>query len=287
MTRAKVMVTDIPAISLEDRKLLDALGSPKPHKSAYSSYSKMTGLKLNFSGTNRQEPSSAKTLKRHEPLWMVIQDEANQKLEANLRVAISEEAKEDDLIEYCPEEAATTGDFTSNKTEKKKVTQEITLSYHASIHMELFEALYSKRCRSLIGWFKIRKVELIGPDLMHQAIEKLKIIKEWLKTAYIRQKSYLDVCRMNLEVKEDDWVFLNVSPMKGIMQFGKKGKLSLRYAEPYKIIQRIGHPVFHVSILKKVIGDPTLIVLVETIEVEEGTWEAKEEMKKKYPHLFE
>ncbi|XP_070015105.1 uncharacterized protein [Nicotiana sylvestris] len=115
-----------PAISLEDRKLLDAFGSPKPHKSAYSSYSKMTGLKLNFLVTNRQEPSNAKTLNRHEPLWMVIQDEANQKLEDNLRVAISEEEKEDDLIESCPEEAATTGDFTSNKTEKRRKSSKLS-----------------------------------------------------------------------------------------------------------------------------------------------------------------
>jgi len=127
ITGAVVMVTDIPAISLEDRKLLDALGSPKPHKSAYSSFSKMTGLKLKFSVTNRHEPCSAKTLKRHEPLWMVIQDEANQKLEANLRVASSDEAKEDELIESCPEEAATTRDFSPKNSEKKKVTQEITL----------------------------------------------------------------------------------------------------------------------------------------------------------------
>ncbi|XP_070008045.1 uncharacterized protein [Nicotiana sylvestris] len=119
------------------------------------------------------------------------------------------------------------------------------------------------------------------------------------------------------------------------MRFGKKGKLSPRYVELYRIIQRIGqvayklelipemllvHPVFHVSMLKKVVGDSSLIVPVETIEVseeltyedldwqvrklrnkdiasvkvlwknqlvEEATWEAKEEMKKKYSHLFE
>jgi len=128
--------------------------------------------------------------------------------------------------------------------------------------------------------------------------------------------------------------------MKGIMRFGKKGKLSPRYVGPYRIIQRIGqvayklelppemslvHPVFHVSMLKKVVGDPSAIVPVETIEVseelsyeeipvaildrqvrklrnkeiasvkvlwrnqqvEEATWEAENEMKKKYPHLFE
>jgi len=70
--------------------------------------------------------------------------------------------------------------------------------------------------------------------------------------------------------------------MKGIMRFGKKGKLSPRYVGPYKIIQRICqvayklelppemslvHPVFHVSMLKKVVGDTSAIVPVETIEV--------------------
>ncbi|XP_070004550.1 uncharacterized protein [Nicotiana sylvestris] len=171
-------------------------------------------------------------------------------------------------------------------------------------------------------------------------MEKVKLIKERLKTAQSRQKSYLDVRRRDLEFKEDDWVFLKVSPMKGIMRFGRRGKLSSRYVEPYKIIQRIGqvayklelppemslvHPVFHVSMLRKVVGDPSTIVPVETIEVneelsyekvpvsildkqvrklrnkeiasvkvlwrnqqvEEATWEAEEEMRKKYPHLFD
>ncbi|XP_070023238.1 uncharacterized protein [Nicotiana sylvestris] len=171
-------------------------------------------------------------------------------------------------------------------------------------------------------------------------MEKVKIIKERLKTAQSRQNSYSDVRRRDLEFKEDDWVFLKVSPMKGIMRFGKKGKLSPGYVRPYTIIQRIGqvayklelppemsliHPVFHVSMLRNVVGDPSTIVLVETIEVneellyeevpiaildrqvqklrnkeiasvkvlwrnpqvEEATWEAEDEMKRKYPHFFE
>ncbi|XP_070017700.1 uncharacterized protein [Nicotiana sylvestris] len=168
--------------------------------------------------------------------------------------------------------------------------------------MAPFKALYGRRCRSLIGWFETEEAELIGPDPVHQVMEKFKIIKEQLKTVQSRQKSYSDVRRRDLEFKEDDWVFLKVSPMKGIMQF-----------------------VFHISILKKVVGDPSLIVPVETIEVneeltyeeipvatldrhvqklrnkeiasvkvlwqnqqfEETTWEAEEEMKKTYPHLFE
>ncbi|XP_070054224.1 uncharacterized protein [Nicotiana tomentosiformis] len=95
--------------------------------------------------------------------------------------------------------------------------------------------------------------------------------------------------RRDVEFKEYEWVFLKVSTIKGIMRFGKKGKLSLRYVEQYNVIQRIRrvayklelplemslvHPVFHVSMLKKVVGDPLLIVQVEAIEVnEELTYE--------------
>ncbi|XP_070029221.1 uncharacterized protein [Nicotiana sylvestris] len=115
-------------------------------------------------------------------------------------------------------------------------------------------------------------------------MENIKIIKERLKTATSRQKSYSDIRRRDLEFKEDDWVFLKVSRMKGIMRFGKKVKLSSRYVGPYRIIHRIGqvayklelplemllvHPVFHVSMLKKVVGDPSTIAPIEAIEVNE------------------
>nr|XP_009786568.1 PREDICTED: uncharacterized protein LOC104234665 [Nicotiana sylvestris] len=137
------------------------------------------------------------------------------------------------------------------------------------------------RCRPLIGWFEVGEAKLIGPDLGHQAMEKVKIIKERSKTAQSHQKPYSDVRRRDLEFKEDDWVFLKVYPMKGIMRFGNKGKLSSRYVGPYRIIQRIGqvafklelppemslvHPIFHVSMLKKVVRDSSAIVPVETIE---------------------
>ncbi|XP_070046789.1 uncharacterized protein [Nicotiana tomentosiformis] len=150
--------------------------------------------------------------------------------------------------------------------------------------MAPFEALYGTRCRSPIGWFDIGEAQMIGLDLMHQAIEKVKIITEQLKTAQSHQKSYSNVRRRDLKFKEDDWVFLKVSPMKGVMRFGKKGNLSLRYVGPYKNTQRIVqvayrlelppemslvHPVFHVSMLKKVVRDPSLIVQNETIEVKE------------------
>ncbi|XP_070010236.1 uncharacterized protein [Nicotiana sylvestris] len=78
-------------------------------------------------------------------------------------------------------------------------------SFHASIQMEPFEALYGRICSSPIGWFEVGEAELIVSDLVHQAMEKVKIIKERLKTAQSRQKFYLDVRRRDLEFKEDDW----------------------------------------------------------------------------------
>ena len=71
-------------------------------------------------------------------------------------------------------------------------------------------------------------------------MEKVQLIRDRLKTTQSRQKSYADVRRRELEFQVDDWVFLKVSPMKGVIKFGKKGKLSPRYVCPYKILKRIG-----------------------------------------------
>nr|XP_016451075.1 PREDICTED: uncharacterized protein LOC107775811 [Nicotiana tabacum] len=164
--------------------------------------------------------------------------------------------------------------------------------------MAPYEALYGRKCRSPIGWFDVGETKLLRPELVQQAIEK------------------------------------------GVMRFGKKEKLSPRYIRPYQIVQRIRrvdyklelppeldaiHPVFHVSMLRKFLGDPSCIIPIEDIQVtenlsyeeipvaildrqirklrtkevasvkvlwrnnnvEEMTWEVEEEMKSKYPHLFE
>ncbi|XP_049399714.1 uncharacterized protein LOC125863739 [Solanum stenotomum] len=205
--------------------------------------------------------------------------------------------------------------------------------------MAPYEALYGRKFRSPIGWFEAGETALFGPGV-HQAMEKVKVIQQRLATAQSRHKSYVDNRRRGLEFFIGDWVFLKVSPMKGVMRFGKKGKLSLRYIGPYKIIRRVGqvayelelpqelstvHPVFHVSMLRKCIGDPSRITSTEDVhvtedltyeevpiaildrqvkklrnkevayvkvlwrnqQVEEVTWETEEAMKYKYPHLFQ
>ncbi|WMV24393.1 hypothetical protein MTR67_017778, partial [Solanum verrucosum] len=121
-------------------------------------------------------------------------------------------------------------------------------SYHSSIQMAPYEALYGRRCRSLIGWFEVGEAQLIGPDLVHQAMEKEKVIQERLKMAQSRQKSYTDVRRRALEFEVDDWVYLKVSPMKGVMRFGKKGKLSARYIGPYRIVKRVGNVAYELEL---------------------------------------
>ncbi|XP_069144588.1 uncharacterized protein [Solanum lycopersicum] len=98
-------------------------------------------------------------------------------------------------------------------------------------------------------------------------------------------EDFVNVRRRELEVQVYDWVFLKVSPMKGVMRFEKKGKLSPRYIGPYKILKKIGkvtyelefpaklpalHPVFHISLLKKCMGDPASIVPLESVAVKDS-----------------
>ena len=113
-------------------------------------------------------------------------------------------------------------------------------NYHSSIQMAPYEALYGRRCRSSVGWFEVGEAALIWLDSVLYAMEKVKPIRYRLKTAQSRQKSYTDIRRKELEFQVDDWVFLKVSPMEGVMSFGKKGKLIPRYIGPYNILKSIG-----------------------------------------------
>ncbi|GJU51052.1 putative reverse transcriptase domain-containing protein [Tanacetum coccineum] len=132
-------------------------------------------------------------------------------------------------------------------------------NYHSSIRCAPFEALYRRKYRSHVLWAEIRASQWIGPELVQETTDKV------------------------LEFEVGDKVLLKVSPWKGVVHFGKKGKLAPRYAGPFEILERIGpvayrliltqefssvHDTFHVSNLKKCLADANLHVPLEEIKVD-------------------
>ena len=137
-------------------------------------------------------------------------------------------------------------------------------SYQASIHMAPYEALYGRPCRSPICWTEVGESYITGPDLIRDTSEKVSLIRQHLLTTQSRKKSYADVRRRPLEFEVDDHVFLKVILNRGVVRFGKRGKLSPRFIGPFEIIERVGtvayrlalspnmssvHEVFHVSMI--------------------------------------
>ncbi|XP_070054255.1 uncharacterized protein [Nicotiana tomentosiformis] len=190
--------------------------------------------------------------------------------------------------------------------------------------MAPYEALYGRCCPFPVGLFERREARLLGTDLVRDSLEKVKLIKDRLRTTQSRRKSY---------------VLLRVSPMKDVMRFGKKGKLSPGYTNPFEILKRVGevayifallpslskvHPVFHVSMLQKYYGDllhvldfssvqldkdltyveESVLILDRQVQklrsksialvkvhwrgqpVEEASWETEHGMQSGYPHIF-
>ncbi|KAL0544208.1 hypothetical protein IC582_019321 [Cucumis melo] len=213
-------------------------------------------------------------------------------------------------------------------------------SFQATIGMAPFEALYDKCCRSPVCWGEVGEQRLMGPELVQSTNEAIQKIRSCMHTAQSRQKSYADVRRKDLEFDVGDKVFLKVAPMKGVLQFERRGKLSPRFVGPFEILKRIGpvayrlalppslsvvHDVFHVSMLRKYVPDPSHVVDYEPLEidenlsytektvevlaremkmlgnkeiplvkvlwrnhrVEEATWEKEDDMRARYPELFE
>ena len=143
-------------------------------------------------------------------------------------------------------------------------------SYQASIQMAPYEALYGKPCRSPLCWTEVGESSINAPDLIRDTFEKVSLIRQRLLTAQRWQESYADVRRRPLELKVGDHFFLKVMPKRGVVRFGKRGKLSPRFIGPFKILERVGtvacrlalqtnmsgvHEVFHVSMLPKYTPD--------------------------------
>ncbi|CAL5438060.1 unnamed protein product [Camellia sinensis] len=157
-------------------------------------------------------------------------------------------------------------------------------SFQSSIGMAPFEALYGQPCRSPVCWAEVGDAPLLGSELVRETTEKVELIPKRLVTAQSRQKSYADRRRRPLSFEVGDHVFLKISPRRGLMRFGKRGKLSLRFIGPFEILERIGevayrlalspqlsgvHDVFHVSMLRKYKPDPSHVLDWTDLEVDE------------------
>jgi transposase InsO family protein len=95
-------------------------------------------------------------------------------------------------------------------------------SYQTSPKMAPFEALYGRRCRTPLSWSQTGERKIFGPDLVNEAEEKVRIIQTNLKAAQSRQKSYADIRRRPLQFQVGDFVYLRVSPTRGVQRFGIK-----------------------------------------------------------------
>ncbi|GJV99943.1 putative reverse transcriptase domain-containing protein [Tanacetum coccineum] len=157
-------------------------------------------------------------------------------------------------------------------------------NYHASIKAAPFEALYGRKCRSPVCWAEVGQVQLTGPDLVRETTEKIVQIKQRMQTARDRQKSYADKKRKPMDFQVGDKVMLKVSPWKGVVRFGKRGKLNPRYVGPFKVLEKVGavayklelpqelsrvHNTFHVSNLKRCYSDDPLTVPLDGLHVDD------------------
>ncbi|GJW22591.1 putative reverse transcriptase domain-containing protein [Tanacetum coccineum] len=183
-------------------------------------------------------------------------------------------------------------------------------SYHASIKATPYEALYGRKCRSPVCWAEVGEAELTGPELIQETMEKIVLIKQRMKAAQDRQKSYADRKRNPIEFEVGDRVLAKV------------GKVTYRLELPQEL-SRVHH-TFHVSNLKKCYADKPLVMSLEEIYVNdklqfveepvkimereikrlkqsriplvkvrwnsrrgpEFTWEREDSFKQKYPQLF-
>jgi hypothetical protein len=144
-------------------------------------------------------------------------------------------------------------------------------SYQESLKMAPFEMLYGRRCRTLLFWNKTGEQKVFGPDILPEAEKQVRMVRENLHVAQSRKKSYSNHRRRELSFEVGHFVYLMVSPMRGLRRCKVRGKLAPRFIGPFKILEKRGevayqlelpphlsnvHDMFHVSQLKKCLHVP-------------------------------
>ena len=157
-------------------------------------------------------------------------------------------------------------------------------SYQTSLGMSPFEALYGRKCRTPLYWHETGESQVFGPEILRRAEEQVQTIRDKLRIAQTRQKSYADNRRRELSFEVGDFVYLKVSPLRGMRRFKIKGKLSPRYIGPFQVLARRGevayqlelpdrladvHDVFHVSQLKKCLRVPEEEMSWDDVDLQE------------------
>jgi hypothetical protein len=157
-------------------------------------------------------------------------------------------------------------------------------SYQASLKISPVQVLYGRSCRTPLQWDQPGEKQVFGPDILLEAEENIKMVRENLRIAQSRQWSYADTRRRELSFEVGDFVYLKVLPIRGVRRFRVKGKLAPRYIGPYQILAKRGevayqlsllenlsvvHDVFHVSQLKNCLRVPEERLPVEGLEVQE------------------
>ncbi|CAN6723565.1 unnamed protein product [Malus baccata var. baccata] len=211
--------------------------------------------------------------------------------------------------------------------------------FHSSIGMSPFEAIYGKSYRTPLCWSEVSERVLVGPEIVEETTQNIQVIKSNLKATQDYQKSLADRHATDRIYNVGDWVFLKLSPCKGVMRFRKKCKLSPRYIGPYMITEQVGEvayklelplelskvfDVFHVSMLRHYISDPSYVIPPQPLEInsdltydeepvtildwkdkvlrnktvclvkvlwrnhsaKEATWETEDQMREMYPQFF-
>ncbi|XP_073298480.1 uncharacterized protein [Primulina huaijiensis] len=148
--------------------------------------------------------------------------------------------------------------------------------------MTPYEALYGRKCRSPIHWDEVGERATLGPEIDQHTAEMVAMIRERMKTAQSQQKSYVDQRRRDLEFSIGDHVYVKITPMKGVMRFGKKGKVSQKFIGPFEKLERVRalayrvalppnlvevQIFFHISMLCKYTSNPSQVLNFEPLQL--------------------